>query len=254
MPGTSPPLSGSIFMDKAHGVIFCVPSVWRRFGTRRRIKPCGMRIAYSWTPKARPWHRSKALWKTMGGARGADFDQEPVGGAAYGQLRGGELREIVTGLRASGRLYHGRGPVGGRRLGANAQRPVQCHRPVAMMMKQAPRPAAQAAETTYLIDATSARLNEAAPAGAVSAGVCGAKVHVITMLMPIARSMPQSPRPRSTTSPWPSKCRSSRRHLCLRSGYYDYAWWLNSTPSAAGSSPGSSQHRLEIKSCRSRRQ
>src|SRR6202043_1523901 len=104
----------------------------------------------------------------------------------YGQLSGAaSLREIVTGLSSHAvRLYHvGADPVRRSTFSdANAQRPVAVFSELlAMMMKQAHRGLRRKlAETTYLIDATSARLNERSAGWArFSAGVCGAKVHVI---------------------------------------------------------------------------
>src|ERR1700738_1421433 len=104
----------------------------------------------------------------------------------YGQLSGAaSLREIVTGLSSHAvRLYHvGTDPVRRSTFSdANAQRPAAVFSELlAMMMKQAHRGLRRKlAETTYLIDATSARLNQRSAGWArFSAGVCGAKVHVI---------------------------------------------------------------------------
>jgi len=84
----------------------------------------------------------------------------------YGQLSGAaSLREIVTGLSSHAvRLYHvGTDPVRRSTFSdANAQRPAAVFSELlAMMMKQAHRGLRRKlAETTYLIDATSARLNQ----------------------------------------------------------------------------------------------
>jgi hypothetical protein len=99
---------------------------------------------------------------------------------------------------------------------------------LAMMMKQAHRGLRRKlAETTYLIDATSARLNQRSASWAqFSAGVCGAKVHVIydadadrpiyAAVSPanvnditIAKQMPIEP----------------GATYVFDLGYYDYAWW-----------------------------
>jgi transposase len=99
---------------------------------------------------------------------------------------------------------------------------------LAMMMKQAHRGLRRKlAETTYLIDATSARLNERSAGWArFSAGVCGAKVHVIYDAdadrpiyaavtaanvndITMARQMPIEP----------------GATYVFDLGYYDYAWW-----------------------------
>src|SRR3984893_17882370 len=84
----------------------------------------------------------------------------------YGQLSGASsLREIVTGLSShAARLYH-LGADAVRRStfsAANAKRPVEVFVGLLeSMMKQADRGLRRKlAETTYLIDATSVRLNE----------------------------------------------------------------------------------------------
>ena len=151
----------------------------------------------------------------------------------YGQLSGAtSLREIVTGLSShEGRLYHlGGKPVRRSTLSdANALRPVAVFTELLeTMMKQAHRGLRRKlAETTYLIDSTSARLNErSADWARFSAGVCGAKVHVVYDAdadRPIyaavsaakinditaARQMPIEP---GTT-------------YVFDLAYYDYAWW-----------------------------
>src|SRR5207302_5428890 len=95
------------------------------------------------------------------------------------------LREIVTGLSSHAvRLYHlGAEPARRSTLSdANAQRPAAMFIALLeMMMKQAHRGLRRKlAETTYLIDATSVRLNEHSAGWArFATGICGAKVHVI---------------------------------------------------------------------------
>jgi hypothetical protein len=87
----------------------------------------------------------------------------------YGQLSGASsLREIVTGVEShTARLYH-LGANSVRRatlLDANAQRPVAIFAELlAVLMQQAHRGLRRKlAETTYLIDATSVRLNDVFP-------------------------------------------------------------------------------------------
>jgi hypothetical protein len=151
----------------------------------------------------------------------------------YGQFSGAaSLREIVTGLSSHAvRLYHvGADPVRRSTLSdANAQRPVAVFSELlAMMMKQAHRGLRRKLdETTYLIDATSIRLNEHSAGWArFSAGVCGAKVHVIYDAdadrpiyaavsaanvndITVAQQMPIEP----------------GATYVFDLGYYDYAWW-----------------------------
>ncbi len=151
----------------------------------------------------------------------------------YGQLSAAaSLREIVTGLSShTARLYHlgAKPPRRSTLSDANALRPAAVFAELlAMMMKHAHRGLRRKlAETTYLIDATSARLNERSAGWArFSAGVCGAKAHVIYDAdadRPIyaavsaanvnditaAREMPIEP----------------GATYVFDLGYYDYAWW-----------------------------
>jgi IS4 transposase len=151
----------------------------------------------------------------------------------YGQFSGASsLREIVTGLSShAARLYHlGANPVRRATLSdANSQRPAAVFAGLLeTMMKQAHRGLRRKlAETTYLIDATSARLNERSAGWArFSTGVCGAKAHVIYDAdadrpiyaavsaanvndITIARQMPIEP----------------GATYVFDLGYYDYAWW-----------------------------
>jgi hypothetical protein len=182
-----------------------------------------------------PWHRFDALVEEHGAdARVRRLSTKGQFVALlYGQLSGAaSLREIVTGLSShAARLYHlGADPVRRSTFSdANAQRPVAVFTELLeTMMKQAHRGLRRKlAETTYLIDATNARLNERSAGWArFSAGVCGAKVHVIYDVdadRPIyaavsaaninditaARQMPIEP----------------GATYVFDLGYYDYAWW-----------------------------
>jgi hypothetical protein len=184
-----------------------------------------------------PWHRFDSLVEDHGAdarVRRLSTKSQFVA-LLYGQLSGAaSLREIVTGLSSHAlRLYHvGADPVRRSTFSdANAQRPVAVFTELlAMMMKQAHRGLRRKlAETTYLIDATSARLNERSAGWArFSAGVCGAKVHVIYDAdadadrpiyaavtaanvndITMAKQMPIEP----------------GATYVFDLGYYDYAWW-----------------------------
>ena len=182
-----------------------------------------------------PWHRFDRLVEDYGAdgrVRRLSTKSQLVA-LLYGQLSGAaSLREIVTGLSSHAvRLYHvGADPVRRSTFSdANAQRPAAVFTDLlAMMMKQAHRGLRRKlAETTYLIDATSARLNQRSASWAqFSAGVCGAKVHVIydadadrpiyAAVSPanvnditIAKQMPIEP----------------GATYVFDLGYYDYAWW-----------------------------
>lgn len=136
-----------------------------------------------------PWQRFEALVEEY------DADERvrrlPIKGQflalLYGQLSGAvSLREIEAGLLShQARLYHVgcKDPVRRSTLSdANARRPAAVFgQLLATMIKQAHRGLRRKlAETTYLIDATSVRLSQRSAGWArFSAGVCGAKVHVI---------------------------------------------------------------------------
>src|SRR5713101_1585484 len=151
----------------------------------------------------------------------------------YGQLSGAaSLREIVTGLSSHAvRLYHvGADPVRRSTFSdANAQRPVAVFSELlAMMMKQAHRGLRRKlAETTYLIDATSARLNERSAGWArFSAGVCGAKVHVIYDAdadRPIYAAV-SAAKVNDITMAKQMPIEPGATYV-FDLGYYDYTWW-----------------------------
>jgi len=151
----------------------------------------------------------------------------------YGQLSGAaSLREIITGLASHAtRLYHlGAGPVRRSTLSdANAQRPVAVFSELlAIMMKQAHRGLRRKlAETTYLIDSTSVRLNERSAGWArFSAGVCGAKVHVVYDAdadRPIYAAV-SAAKVNDITAAKSMPIEPGATYV-FDLGYYDYAWW-----------------------------
>lgn len=151
----------------------------------------------------------------------------------YGQLsQAASLREIEAGLMShQARPYHlGAGPVRRSTLAdANALRPAEgfCEL-LALVMSQAHRGLRRAlADTTYLVDSTSLRLDErSADWARFSAKVCGAKVHVVydpdadrpidaavsaakVNDITIAQAMPIEP----------------GATYVFDLGYDDYAWW-----------------------------
>lgn len=151
----------------------------------------------------------------------------------YGQLSGAvSLREVVTGLEShAARVYHlGATTVRRSTLSdANSQRPVAVFSDLlALMMQQTHRGLRRKlADTVYLVDATGVRLNGFSAGWArFSAGVCGAKVHVIYDAdadrpiyaavsaanindITVAQQMPVEP----------------GATYVFDLGYYDYAWW-----------------------------
>jgi len=182
-----------------------------------------------------PWQRFDQLveaYRADAGVRRLTTKSQFVA-LLYGQLSGAaSLREIVMGLEShAARLYHlGAEPVRRSTLSdANTQRPVGVFAELlAMMMKQAHRRLRRKlAETIYLIDATGVRLSERSAGWArFSAGVCGAKMHVIYDAdadrpiyaavsaanvndITMAQRMPLEP----------------GATYVFDLGYYDYAWW-----------------------------
>lgn len=182
-----------------------------------------------------PWHRFDRLVDDHGAdarVRRLSTRSQFVA-LLYGQLSGASsLREIVTGLSShAARLYHvGAGPVQRSTFSdANAQRPAAVFTDLlAMMMKQAHRGLRRKlAGTTYLIDATSARLNERSAGWArFSSGVCGAKVHVIYDAdadRPIYAAMTTA-NVNDITAARQMPIEPGATYV-FDLGYYDYAWW-----------------------------
>jgi len=182
-----------------------------------------------------PWHRFDDLVEDYGAdarVRRLSTKSQLVA-LLYGQFSGAtSLREIVTGLSSHAvRLYHvGAAPVRRSTFSdANAQRPVAVFTDLlAMMMKQAHRGLRRKlAETTYLIDATSARLNERSAGWArFSAGVCGAKVHVIYDAdadRPIYAAVTAA-NVNDITAAKQMPIEPGATYV-FDLGYYDYAWW-----------------------------
>jgi hypothetical protein len=151
----------------------------------------------------------------------------------YGQLSGASsLREIAAGLESHAvRLYHlGAAPARRSTLSdANAIRPAAVFAELlAVMMKQAHRGLRRKlAETTYLVDATSVRLNPHRSGWArFSAGVCGAKVHVIYDAdadRPIYAAI-SAAKVNDITAAQQMPIEAGATYV-FDLGYYDYAWW-----------------------------
>jgi hypothetical protein len=151
----------------------------------------------------------------------------------YGQLSSAvSLREIVTGLEShAARLYHlGADPVRRSTLSdANASRPAAVFSELlGMLMKQAHRGLRRKlAETVYLIDATGVRLNQHSAGWArFSAGVCGAKVHVIydpDADRPIYAAV-SAAKVNDITVAQQMPIEAGATYV-FDLGYYDYGWW-----------------------------
>jgi hypothetical protein len=151
----------------------------------------------------------------------------------YGQLSGAtSLREIVAGLESHrARLYHlGADKVCRSTLAdANALRPSALFADLLdMLMKQARRGLRRKlAEVTYLIDSTGLPLNALSQDWArFSAGVCGAKLHVIydpDADRPIYAAVTPA-RVNDITAAHDMPIEAGATYV-FDLGYYDYAWW-----------------------------
>src|ERR1700728_2642034 len=152
----------------------------------------------------------------------------------YGQFSGASsLREIVTSLSShAAQLYHlgGADPVRRSTLSdANAQRPAEVFSGLLeILMKQAHRGLRhKLAETVYLIDSTSVRLNErSADWARFSAGVCGTKMHVIYDAdadQPIYASV-SAANVNDITAAKQMPIEPGATYV-FDLGYYDYGWW-----------------------------
>jgi IS4 transposase len=182
-----------------------------------------------------PWHRFEALVEKHGADAGVRrlSTKGQFLALLYGQLSGASsLREIVTGLLSHGaRLYHlGGDPVRRSTLSdANATRPAAMFAELLeSLMKQAHRGLRRKlATTTYLIDATSVRLSErSADWAQFSAGVCGAKMHVIYDAdadRPIYAAV-STANVNDITAAQQMPIEPGATYV-FDLGYYDYAWW-----------------------------
>jgi transposase len=154
---------------------------------------------------------------------------------AYGQLSGAtSLREAVSGLQShEQRLYHlGATPAKRSTLSdANRLRPAEVFAELLnAMMAQAHRGLRRAlADTTYLIDSTSLRLDERSAKWArFSAGVCGAKLHVIydpDADQPIYAAV-SAANVNDITAAQQMPIEPGATYV-FDLGYYDYRWWAS---------------------------
>lgn len=152
---------------------------------------------------------------------------------AYGQLSGADsLRETVTQFNSQGpKLYHlGAKPVARSTIAdANAKRPSGIFEDLFKdLVAGVQRRVRQSlAEATYLIDSTHLRLNERSAEWArYSAGVCGAKVHVVydpDADQPIYAAV-SSANINDITAAKEMPIEAGATYV-FDLGYYDYGWW-----------------------------
>ena len=159
------------------------------------------------------------------------------------QLAGSEsLRAIEAGFEShASKLYHlGACEVSRSMLSdANAQRPCAVFTGLlAELMGRCERALGRRiAEAAYLIDATGFRLSSlSADWAQFSAGVFGAKLHLVynpdTGCPSFAEVTPANVNDITVAKAMPIKPGAT---YVFDLGYYDYGWWANSMPPAAGS-------------------
>ena len=150
----------------------------------------------------------------------------------YGQLSGAtSLRQLVSELAShEARLYHvGAQPPRRSTLSdANTLRPSGVFSALfAQIAKRAHRGLRRKiADTTYLIDATGVRLNSLSDWARFSAGVCGAKVHVMydpDADQPIYAAV-STANVNDITAAQVMPIEPGATYV-FDLGYYDYAWW-----------------------------
>jgi hypothetical protein len=237
MARTSPRLSGSVFLDKLHGVD---SSDVQTFGDvpghekGSNAMPHHNSVFHG-VLKHMPWEEFDRLVEAHEADRGVRTltTKSQFMALVYAQLSGASsLREIVAGLEShAARLYHlgAEPPKRSTLADANALRPASMFVALlALMLARAKRGVRRSlAETTYLIDSTGLRLSRLSADWAwFSAKACGAKMHAIYDAdadrpiyaavtaakvndITVAQAMPIKP----------------GATYVFDLGYYDYAWW-----------------------------
>jgi transposase len=153
----------------------------------------------------------------------------------YAQLAGAEsLRAIEAGLSShAARLYH----LGGREVSRSTLSDANSRRPCAVfvdllaaLMGRGERSVQrQLADAVYLIDATGFRLSSlSADWARFSAGVCGAKLHVVynpdSARPSFAKVTPANVNDITTAKAMPIQPGAT---YVFDLGYYDYGWWAD---------------------------
>ncbi len=150
----------------------------------------------------------------------------------YAQLAGiSSLRQLVSEMQShQARLYHlgAQAPRRSTLSDANTLRPNELFCQLfALMLQRANRGLRRKiADTTYLIDSTGLRLNNLSQWARFSAGVCGAKAHVIydpAADRPIYAAV-STANVNDITVAQAMPIRAGATYV-FDLGYYDYAWW-----------------------------
>ena len=180
-----------------------------------------------------PWGIHERLVREHGGDARGFSDRAHLASMLYGQFAAAQsLREIETGLRShGGKLYHlgARPPSRSTLAEANASRPVVVFSGVlSALMKQLQRGCRRkAGDCLRLIDSTSVRLSSfSRDWAAFSAGVCGAKAHIVydpdaaqPLYLQVAKA---SVNDITAAKAMPVEPGAT---YVFDLGYYDYGWW-----------------------------
>src|SRR5438876_10458004 len=237
MPGTSPRVSGSIFMDRVHDVDSSVfLSASHTFETPKEVHAMRHQnsVIHSLT-KHVPWSKFEQIVEKYGADRLVRklTTKRHLIALLYGQFSGStSLREVVTGMAShETRLYHaGATPVKRSTMSdANSKRPWQVFSELfAQMLPQAHRGLRRATkDAVRLIDSTSVRLSSLSENWATfSADVFGAKMHIVYDLnadRPVYFAVtPANVNDITAAKAMPIEAGAT---YVYDLGYYDYGWW-----------------------------
>ena len=222
-------------------ILSVIRDACRQLGHRKGSAPCGITIACCISLlQFVPWR----LFDRLVDEHGADTrvrrltTQEPADCAhlcaAFGRPEPARDR-ASHGQPCSTRLYHlgAAAPARSTLADANAQAPgTAVCRPVRRARSRKPSPGLRRAtrEAIHLVDASSIRPHRASRAPGPTITAHGALVPSCTSTSirrrRHARPISPSRRRASTTSAWPTPCRSRRGATYVFDlGYYDFSWW-----------------------------
>jgi hypothetical protein len=237
MLGTSPRLSGLVFLDKAHGVDSSASQAFRDVsGQQKGHAMQHQNSVFHELLKYLPWAEFDRLVER----HDADFrirtlpTKSQLIALLYGQLSGAaSLREIVGGLEShAARLYNlGAKPVARSTLSdANTLRPSALFAELfALLVERAHRGLRRnLADTVYLIDSTGLRLTAASQWARFSTKVWGAKLHVIYdpgADRPIYAAI-STAKVNDITAAQAMPIEPGATYV-FDLGYYDYRWWAS---------------------------
>jgi hypothetical protein len=234
-PGLTHACPAQFMLERAHGIDSTRFQLFPRHLDTKGSKavPHQIIVLHELT-KYLPWGVHDRLVEEHGGDDPRALSSKAhLTGMLYGQFANAQsLREIEAALRShAGKLYHlGARPVSRSTLAeANASRPVEIFGGVLeALMKQLQRGARRkVGDCLRLIDSTSVRLNSfSRDWAAFSAGVCGAKAHIVydpdaaqPLYLQITKA---SVNDITAAKDMPIEAGAS---YVFDLAYYDYSWW-----------------------------